>query len=242
MSASLRVIPSHSLRHRVAETLRDAIAMGRFRMGERLLERELCELTGVSRTCVREALRQLESEGLVTSVPNRGPIVTPIGLAEGRDIYDVRIVLEGLAARLFAARATPEQLEEIAATVAELDAICEDFDAQRFLAAKDRFYAQLRNGARNEPLALQLRSLLMRMRQLRSAALTDPKRPRECMVEVHAILAALRARDEDAAWSACTMHVRRSAAAALAGLERAQAEAEVQRREGPATAGGSVGT
>ena len=241
MSASLRVVPSHSLRHRVAETLREAIAMGRFRMGDRLLERELCELTGVSRTCVREALRQLESEGLVTSIPNRGPIVTPIGIAEGRDIYDLRIVLEGLAAKLFATRATPQELDEIAATVAELDVIASapEFDAQAFLAAKDRFYAQLRTGSRNEPLALQLRSLLMRMRQLRSAALTDPTRPRTCMVEVHAILAALRARDEEAAWSSCTMHVRRSAQAALAGLERAELDAVAQRR--PAIGGGVSG-
>jgi len=229
MSASLRVIPSHSLRQRVAETLREAIGLGRFRMGDRLLERELCELTGVSRTCVREALRQLEAEGLVTILPNRGPIVTPIGSAEGRDIYDLRVVLEGLAAKLFATRATPEELDGIGRTVAELDAIAHaaDFDGSAFLAAKDRFYGQLRAGSRNAPLALQLRSLLMRMRQLRSAALTDPSRPRECMVEVHAILAALRSRDEEAAWSACTMHVRRSAMAALLGLERVEAAARI---------------
>lgn len=179
MSASLRVIPSYSLRHRVAETLREAIATGRFRTGERLLEGEL---TGVDRTCVREALRQLESEGLVTSMPNRGPIVTPIGLAEGRDIYDVRIMLEGLAARLFATRTTPAQLEDVAATVAEPESIC-------------------------------------------SAALTDPTRPRARMVEVHAILAALHARDEESASVGCTMHVRRSAAAAPAELEHVQAAA-----------------
>ena len=72
------------LRHGVTESIRYAIALGRFKSGERLPERALCEMTGVSRTLVREALRQLESEGLIKVLPHRGPMVVEAQRRAGR--------------------------------------------------------------------------------------------------------------------------------------------------------------
>ena len=103
------------LRHSVTENIRYAIATGRFKGGERLPERELCELTGVSRTLIREALRQLESEGLIEVVPHRGPVVATLSADQARDIYEVRIQLEGLACKLFAEKATMRDAERRAA-------------------------------------------------------------------------------------------------------------------------------
>ncbi|MBO0891831.1 MAG: metal ABC transporter permease [Acidothermales bacterium] len=115
-SGDLRVAAiAAPLRTQVVRNLREAILDRRFTPGQRLVERELCELTGVSRTTVREALRQLETEGLVVLVPNQGPVVATMSLDEARDVYDVRGVLEALAASRFAASATDEQVRDLAA-------------------------------------------------------------------------------------------------------------------------------
>ena len=86
MDATLRVASLPGRREQVASRLRDAIVTGRFAPGRRLVERELCELTGVSRTSIREALRELESEGLITTVPHHGPVVSVVSIetAEAR--------------------------------------------------------------------------------------------------------------------------------------------------------------
>jgi GntR family transcriptional regulator, trigonelline degradation regulator len=82
------------VRLQVAASFRSAILSGRFQPGDRLIEKDLCDLTGASRTSVREALRQLETEGLVQLVPNKGPIVASIDPKQARSIYQVRAVLE----------------------------------------------------------------------------------------------------------------------------------------------------
>jgi DNA-binding GntR family transcriptional regulator len=81
------------VRLQVAASFRSAILSGRFQPGDRLIEKDLCDLTGASRTSVREALRQLETEGLVQLVPNKGPIVASIDPKQARSIYQVRAVL-----------------------------------------------------------------------------------------------------------------------------------------------------
>ena len=92
------------LRRQVLDELRQSIIAGRLAPGARLVERELTAMLGVSRTVVREALRQLESEGLISIIPNKGPVVRELTLGEATDIYSIRAVLEGLAARRFVER------------------------------------------------------------------------------------------------------------------------------------------
>lgn len=216
--ASLRIISPITVRRQVTDQLREAIALGRFRLGERLIERELCELTQTSRTSIREALRQLESEGLVMNVPHRGPVVAPVSAKTAKEIYDLRIVMEGLAARLFAKNATDEQQRELAASVDRLERVYTNFNALRFLAAKAKFYEILLVGAGNEILAGNLRNLHIRVSQLRAVSLTKPGRVRESIVEIRAMLAALQARDPEAAWNTCTFHVERASEVARAVL------------------------
>src|SRR5580704_15724302 len=107
-SSALAAIPKAAapLRRQVLDELRQSIIAGRLRPGARLVERELIAMMGVSRTVIREALRQLESEGLVAIVPNKGPIVRELTRDEARDLYSIRAVLEGLAARLFVENAS----------------------------------------------------------------------------------------------------------------------------------------
>ena len=93
------------LRKQAEESLRKAILSGRYDAGERLKERQLMESLGVSRTLLREALRQIEAEGLVTLVPNRGPVVSVLSYEDAEEIYEVRGILESQACIGFVLRA-----------------------------------------------------------------------------------------------------------------------------------------
>ncbi len=105
------------LRQQVLDELRRAIIDGEIAPGSRLVERDLCARMGVSRTVVREVLRQLESEGLVGMIPHRGPVVRALSLDEARELYAIRAVLEGLAARIFATDASAAQVDRLLRTV-----------------------------------------------------------------------------------------------------------------------------
>ena len=97
------------IRTQVLDNLRKAILTRQLAPGQRLIERELVEMTGVSRTSVREALRELAAEGLVSTAPNKGTAVATLTSEQARQIYEVRAVLEGLAGRLFVENATEVQ-------------------------------------------------------------------------------------------------------------------------------------
>lgn len=224
MDRSLLIEAQPSLRELVADRIREGVVSGRFPPGHRLVERELCELTGVSRTSVREALRELESEGLVTVLPNRGPIVSIVGIETAEAIYQVRTMLEGLAARLFTRRATDVQIKTLEKAVTALDRVYRDYSAGAFLAAKAEFYRILLEGAGNEVAATMLRAIHTRVSLLRATSLSDPQRAQASMAEIRALLAAIKARDEEAAWRTCVEHIENAAEIALAVLRRQQAQ------------------
>ena len=114
LSDPIRVVGnSPNLRELTTRVLRNAILNMHFKPNERLVERRLCEQIGVSRTCVREALRHLETEGLVEHVPNRGLFVATVSVDEARQIYEVRAALESTAGRMFVERATDEHLDAL---------------------------------------------------------------------------------------------------------------------------------
>src|SRR6266851_4646069 len=102
MTAELGLVRPETLRHQVENVLRQAIMSGRFAPGARLIERELCETLGVSRTSVREALRRLEAEKLVRSVPHKGPVVAIMPKKEAADLSETRGLPEVLEAAEFA--------------------------------------------------------------------------------------------------------------------------------------------
>lgn len=207
------------VRQQVSMKLREAILNRTFRPGQRLLERELCEMTGVSRTPVREALRQLEAEGLVMMVPNHGPVVRVVSAREAADLYEVRGVLEALACRLFTERASERELDELEAMVEEIRAAGEQGRSGDLLALKERFYEVLLRGAANHILTNTLDSIRARVTFLRSTSLQREGRWEHTVRELHAIIAAMHARDTDAAARACLEHVRRAATAALQVLD-----------------------
>jgi GntR family transcriptional regulator, trigonelline degradation regulator len=187
------------LRRQVLDELRQSIIAGRLNPGERLVERELIAMMGVSRTVIREALRQLESEGLVAIVPNKGPIVRTLTVEEARDIYAIRAVLEGLAARLFTEQADQAQMARLERALSVVEKAYDSGDAETMLETKNNFYEALFEGARSETLASMLAILHGRIWRWRGLGLThpnrSPERDRQSLKNLRALVQAIRARD-----------------------------------------------
>lgn len=214
------------LRHSVAESIRNAIAIGHFHAGQRLPERYLCEITRVSRTLVREALRQLESEGLIVVLPNRGPFVAALTVEQTEGIYQVRRELEGLASELFAKVAGEEARSALRDAFQSLKASFRKSDPIARLNAKNRFYDCLVEGSGNEALGNSLRMLNSRVMVLRATSLQAPDRLRRSIAELSQLMNALMARDSNAARALAVRHVDNAAAAALQFLRERDGHAE----------------
>lgn len=221
------------LRHSVAASIRNAIAVGHFRAGQRLPERYLCEITGVSRTLVREALRQLESEGLIVVLPNRGPFVAALTVQQAEGIYQVRRELEGLASELFAKGASDEARFALRDAFRLLKASFRSGDPVARLDAKNRFYDCLVEGSGNEALGNSLRMLNARVMILRATSLQAPDRSRRSIAELSELLDALMARDAKAARGLAARHVDNAAAAALQFLSSQSVVAEKPNTRAP---------
>jgi DNA-binding GntR family transcriptional regulator len=207
------------LREQVREVLRRAIVEQHLPPGHRLIERELIEQTGVSRTTVREVLRELTAEGLVKTVPQKGAVVAVPSAQEAAELYEVRAALEALAARRFVEHATLDEVEELAAALAELERVTADGgEIRALLQAKDRFYDVLLRGSRNEAVHSILAGLKARVGLLRTRSLSQPGRAQRSVGEIRAIVEAVRARDADAAAEACAHHVEQAARAGLEGV------------------------
>jgi DNA-binding GntR family transcriptional regulator len=218
------------LRHSVTESIRNAIMAGRFHPGEHLPERELCEMTGVSRTLVREALRQLETERLIKVIPHRGPVVETITPEQADGIYRVREELEGLASQLFAERGTPEHLKALKQAYKDLRASHTKDDPLSQLKAKNNFYHCLLDGAGNEALSNTLRLLNSQIMLLRSMSMAAPGRASKSLAELGDLLKALEAKDEKAARKAGSRHVRNASAVAIALLREQDDDNAVRKK------------
>jgi DNA-binding GntR family transcriptional regulator len=187
------------LRRQVLDELRQSIIAGRLAPGARLVERELTTMMGVSRTVVREALRQLESEGLISIIPNKGPVVRELTLEEAKDIYSIRAVLEGLAARRFVENASDNQIEKLQQA---LDATAEAYqgnDPALIMEAKNRFYDVLFEGAGSETLSSLISMVHGRIWRWRALGLSHPhrstERSNESVTGLSAVLDGIRQRD-----------------------------------------------
>ncbi|WP_440708159.1 GntR family transcriptional regulator [Herbiconiux sp. YIM B11900] len=196
------------LRQQVVQNLRDDILDGVLSPGERLLENSLCESYGVSRTVVREALRQLESESLITMLPGRGPIVTVLSKHDIQSLYEVRRVLEGLAGELFARNADDEQASGLVALLERMEASYLHGTVESREQSKAEFYDRLLDGAGNPVLASNLRGVHTRIGLFRRYAFLDEHRVALSMEELRLIVhEAAVVRDPATARRRCEEHI-----------------------------------
>lgn len=207
------------LREQVTTVLRQAIVDFSLQPGQRLVERELMERLAVSRTTIREAIRELSAEGLVTVVPQKGAIVATPSLDDSIDLYEVRASLESLVVQRFVERASDEQVTRLHRTVEDFASTTTATTAIRdVLKSKDRFYEVLIEGARSAALQQLLESIQARVQVLRATSMSEPGRPLEVVEELRGIVAAIADRDIERASALCAAHIRRASITALAHL------------------------
>lgn len=219
MSADIELVRPETLRHQVENVLRQAIMSGRFAPGARLIERELCETLGVSRTSVREALRKLEAEKLVRNVPHKGPVVAVMSREEAAELYALRALLEGFAAHEFARLASDAAIAQFGEAAKALRAQATAQNQSGVLEAKTALYDVLLDNCGNRLVKEILTSLYSRVNLLRATSLMHPDRLPSSLKEIDRLYKALKARDGEEAQALARQHVLNAEKAAMRMLE-----------------------
>lgn len=198
---------NYSLGQRVFHRIREDILSGKYNKNEELKEKNIGEELGVSRTPVREALRQLELEGLVTIIPNKGAYVVGFSAEDIHDIYEIRSVLEGLCARRAAKRLSAEQLENLEEIV-----YLSDFQIQReryeqLVELDNKFHEILYQASQSKVLEHALSDYHHYVERVRKVTLMSPKRSVESNEEHRQILEALKEKDAKKAEKLANGHI-----------------------------------
>jgi DNA-binding GntR family transcriptional regulator len=192
---------------RPEDELREAIVSGRLQPNERLIENDLVRVLGVGRSAVRTALVRLEQEGLVEHERNRGARVRLIGEDEAVEILEARAVLEGLAARQTAARATPKDVKDLRAIVARMRSLLDRGD---LLGASDQnavFHGKLLEIAGHDTATRLISALKSQLVRFQYRTILLPGRSERSFAEHTAVVDAVAAGDGDAAEKAMRTHL-----------------------------------
>ena len=195
------------LREVVFNTLRDAILRGELAPGERLMEIQLADKLGVSRTPVREAIRKLELEGLAIMLPRRGAIVAAITISDLKDVLEVRRVLEGLTIELACKRMTGEELDKLKESGEDFAKAIKSNDLTEIAKKDVAFHDIIYNASRNKRLIQILNNLREQMYRYRLEYIKDADK-RETLVEEHrVIIESIEAKDAVMAKKAIKKHI-----------------------------------
>ena len=196
-----------SLRGQVFDKIRSDILNGKYKRGEELVESSIGKELGISRTPVREAIRQLELEGLVQLVPNKGAFVTGISEKDVRDIYLIRARLEGLAARMAAKNITPELLDAMEETVVLSEYLAKTEHYEQVCEMDSKFHKLLYKASGSRILEHTLTDFHQYVQRVRMASIMKKRRMEKSNDEHDAILTAIREHDEEKAELVATRHI-----------------------------------
>ena len=210
------------LREAVCETLRDAIRKGILEPGERLMEVQLAEELGISRTPVREAIRKLEQEGYVIMMPRRGTYVSDISTNDVKEIFEIRSALESLAAGLAARRIEPEELETLQNLLMEIEGYIAKNDIEKIVETDIKFHGLLYKVSRNERLVNIISNLKEQLARFRTLSMSYPGRLQETLEEHSEMVEAIANGDVSAARDAAEHHMERAEKTLLKAMRKAK--------------------
>ncbi len=219
-AALARPEPPPLMREQALETVKDAIISGRLPPGTRLIEREMCAALGVSRSIVREVIRQLEADRLVQVAAHRGPRVAELTAKTAREIYDLRAELEVLLVKDFIRNAADIEVTQLVSLAPEVAAAAAANDIDDLVVIMRHFYGVLVVGADNAVAADILETLHARISRLRVLAMSEPGRISCSVKEISEIVAAVEARDPARAEVATRAYVNAARDAALRQITR----------------------
>jgi len=188
-----------TLRERILETIRDAIISGALKPGEKVAEPELAERFGISRTPIREAFRQLESEGYLTVIPRKGAVVVSFSQRDVEEFYAIKSILEGYAARKACENLTDKEIVKLESINGKLRSLATEGDIRHFFKVHNDFHDLFIRAADNEKLYELISSLVGKFQRLRVASLSLPGRMQVSVEEHEKIIGAFRNRDADKA-------------------------------------------
>lgn len=184
-----------TLRERILETIRDAIMSGALKPGEKVAEPELAARFGISRTPIREAFRQLESEGYLSVVPRKGALVVSFSAKDVEEFYAIKSILEGYAARKACSLLSTREINKLEGINEKLREIAAEGDVRHFFKVHNSFHDLFIKGAGNEKLHDMIAALLKKFQRLRLASLSKPGRMQLSVEEHEKIIEAFRNRD-----------------------------------------------
>jgi DNA-binding GntR family transcriptional regulator len=211
---------SGSIQARVIADMRRRIIRGDIQPGEPLSELALAEEFGVSRTPVREALKQLQTEGLVEIRPRVGTFVTTPSRREITELFEMKELLEGAAARLLAQRGRVPEIDQLEENLRQADAAVKRDDRERYAELVEEFHDLLIVGADNRKLEAHYRMLMNQLAYARlvNTSLSVPGRALQSDREHHVVLELIIDKDSDSAERVMREHVRASRRALLGRL------------------------
>jgi len=199
-----------SLTSKIFHILREDILNGKYAEGEKLVEAKLAEDLGVSRTPVREALKQLELDGIVENIPNRGVIVLGISKQDIEDIFEIRAAIEGISAKWAVDRMTNEELASLKDVYELMEFYTFKNDVEKFAELNTRFHEIIYRATKSRYLEQVLKDFQYYMKKTRRRSLQVEGRIHDSLSEHKEVLDAFLAHDKEWAERALTIHVRNS--------------------------------
>ncbi len=203
----MQKIRATTLHQEIVSRIRKMIQKGTLVRGQKVNEKDLCEAMGVSRTPVREALRQLTSEGLIQLIPHKGAFVSQPCIEEISDLFEVMSVLEGTCTRLAATHMTDKDLQKIEALHEELEAHYQNRDHEAYLKTNHVFHVFIQELTGNRVLNDVINGLRQKVLLYRQRQLYQPERFDQSIQEHRNLLGAFRTRDPESAESLMKHHL-----------------------------------
>lgn len=195
------------LRDMVFDVLMSAIMQGQLSPGERLLEVQLADEMGVSRTPVREAIRRLELEGFVVMVPRKGAYVAGLSINDVEEVYEIRTVLETLAVRLAAQRMQPADYAQLDELAEKMCATWQEGNVDNWVSLDASFHELLYKFSRNERLVSMMSNIMEQLSRYRIISLANVEVRHNSLSEHQDLIEALKRHDSEAAAAAVEKHI-----------------------------------